>query len=301
MTIVAGFKSHHGIVLCADTQETVGTAKRHVPKLVFYPHNFIVQRADPNYLAAAFCGAGEGPFLDMLVERAWNAAMGTRSIANAHGAIEGTIKNTYREYGRIYQVGACPSVELVFGIRMGNQSKLFEAVGPVVNERTEYVSCGTGYYLAEFLAKRMFKNHLTIHQLVILAAYVLFQAKEHVDGCGGESQIAVLQHDGASGLVDARQIVAITELLKFADETTGDLLLEAANMDTPRTEFRRECITIIDGLIAVKEGKIKELEEARRMWQAAMRGLYGKTLTEERTDSLGLPMLSDDQMSEPEQ
>jgi 20S proteasome alpha/beta subunit len=33
MTIIAGFKCHEGLVLCADTQETVGNvSKRNVPK-----------------------------------------------------------------------------------------------------------------------------------------------------------------------------------------------------------------------------------------------------------------------------
>ena len=37
MTIIAGFKCSEGIVICADTQETIGTSKRSVPKLRFEP------------------------------------------------------------------------------------------------------------------------------------------------------------------------------------------------------------------------------------------------------------------------
>jgi hypothetical protein len=55
--------------------------------------------------------------------------------------------------------------------------------------------------ITDFLAARMKPTMLDLHQCVILAAYILFQAKEHVDGCGGESQIAVLRHKGKSGLV----------------------------------------------------------------------------------------------------
>ena len=33
MTIIAGFRCQGGIVVCSDTQETSGTAKRSVPKL----------------------------------------------------------------------------------------------------------------------------------------------------------------------------------------------------------------------------------------------------------------------------
>jgi hypothetical protein len=104
------------------------------------------------------------------------------------------------------QSGFCPHVDLIYGIKMDGRTKLFSAVGPVVNEKDEYYSAGQGYYMADFLARRMFGDHLTIHQCVIVAAYTLFQAKEHVDGCGGDSHIAVLRDTGPSGLLNFQVI-----------------------------------------------------------------------------------------------
>ena len=44
VTIVAGFRSYQGIVLCADTQETVANiSKRNVPKLIFQPSVYAIQ------------------------------------------------------------------------------------------------------------------------------------------------------------------------------------------------------------------------------------------------------------------
>ena len=37
VTIIAGFRSTLGVVLCSDTQETIEFAKRHVAKLKVYP------------------------------------------------------------------------------------------------------------------------------------------------------------------------------------------------------------------------------------------------------------------------
>jgi hypothetical protein len=72
VTIVAGFKSYEGVVLCADTQETVLHSKRHVPKLRFEPDSLAKSvkewRGEKDDLAAAFCGAGDGPFIDKLID-----------------------------------------------------------------------------------------------------------------------------------------------------------------------------------------------------------------------------------------
>jgi hypothetical protein len=117
VTIVAGFRTHEGVVLCADTQETVSNlSKRNVSKLIFHPQNVHLMRERPGYLATAFCGAGDGPFLDMLVGEAWKAAQNATGLDDACAEITKTIEETYRKYGQIYQPGYCPTAELIFGI-----------------------------------------------------------------------------------------------------------------------------------------------------------------------------------------
>lgn len=235
MTIIAGFRCQDGIVVCADTQETSGSAKRNVPKLEFSsgPTWSEEQQKMINHdLAIAICGAGDGPFVDKVASRAWDALRGVADISEASDAVESMIKETYTEFGQIYQVGSFPQAELIYGITIGGQSRLFQASGPIVNER-DYASSGIGYYLADFLAGRMGagggEGHLTTRQCVVLAAYILFQAKEHVEGCGGRSHIAALRESESSGMVDFRLIEHLTEYLKLADRLTGEMLLETAD------------------------------------------------------------------------
>ncbi len=85
--------------------------------------------------------------------------------------------------------------------------------------------------MADFLTKRMYNRYLNIHQCVILAAYILFQAKEHVDGCGGESHIAILREEGPSGRIDQDRIDTITKNLELADHNLGKLLLTSADVE----------------------------------------------------------------------
>jgi hypothetical protein len=133
VTIVAGFKCSDGIVLCADTQETIQISKTHVPKLRIEPTRFYPNYDSTDELMVAFAGAGEGPFIDKLVSRAWEDAQVGTNIEEVSKDIEASIKSAYKEYGEIYQPGYCPQVTLLYGIKMHGQSLLFRADGPVVN------------------------------------------------------------------------------------------------------------------------------------------------------------------------
>jgi hypothetical protein len=114
---------------CADTQETVSGAKRNVPKPRFEPWGLLgkkMKRARSD-LATAFWGAGFGPFIDKVVDEAWNAAQAAPSLDDACAQIEESIKHQYEEFGHIYQSGQCPEVQLIYGVKMNGLSQLFDA------------------------------------------------------------------------------------------------------------------------------------------------------------------------------
>jgi len=305
VTIIAGFNCSDGVVVCADTQETTNNlSKKSIPKLRYeqgpYP-NFETQQYEKADLAAAFCGAGDnGPFIDKLIDRAWEAVRDASDLHMACNAAEVAIKEMYKEFGLIYQQGECPQVELIYGIKMEQQSRLFLASGPVVNEKNGYASSGIGYYIADFIASRMYGAHLTTRQCVILAAYILFHAKEHVEGCGGDSQIAVLRNDESSGLVEWRLVKEITEYLESSDRYTGDILLATANLATPQVELDEKIREIIETLTLFRNHHVKEIQNHRE-WEAQY-GIATMLGINRPTDDLGLPVglltLLDSQTSE---
>jgi hypothetical protein len=297
VTIIAGFKSYEGIVLCADTQETLEHAKRNIPKLRFEPlntHGFPVQESIED-LAVAFCGAGDGPFIDKLVSEAWQGASVATSLDEACEAIEASIRRVYKEFGAVYQQGMCPEVQLIFGVKMDHRSRLFSAVGPIVNEKRGYECGGVGHYMADFLASRMYGDHLPIHACVILAAYILFQSKEHVDGCGGDSQIVVLREDGSSGIVDWKRVEVITELLSRSDRDVSELLLKSANLTITDNDLKEAASFTYDLLEVFRKNQREELQK----WDEMTAGMLGKF--KPNTDELGLPGQQSDETSEPEQ
>jgi len=277
VTIIAGFKGYNGIVLCSDTQETVVFAKRRVSKLRIEPSD------GKGSIGVAFCGAGEGPFIDKLVELAWEDVQTSSSLDAACEEIEKSIKRTYKEYGQIYQRGYCPHAELIFGVTMNFQSKLFHASGPIVNEKKTYSTAGAGQYMADFLAARMYKDWFDIRTLEILAAYILFQAKENVDGCGGESEIGILRDDGISGMVDKSHIESIIEVVNFSDELFAEALLQSGDFGMKKAEFVK---TLKNTMNQIRETKKEAMEKSQGMrYFSKITSIYGS----QSLDELGIP------------
>lgn len=291
MTIIAGFKCQEGVVLCADTQETSEGAKRNVTKLQCFQGPVISQDGQGmvnSDLGLAICGAGYGPFIDKITNQAWDAVRHVSDILEASERVESMIKETYQEFGQIYQTGECPQVDLIYGITKGGASKLFQAIGPVVNE-TMYASDGIGSHLADFLTTRMRGDGwLTIRQTIILAAYILFQTKEHVEGCGGDSHIAVLRESESSGMVDFRLIQHLTEYLKSADHYTGEMLLTAADFSISDSDASDGISNSVEMLKFLRAEEIKRLAEHQESDRSSLYWL-GDFKREE--DDLGLPII----------
>jgi len=287
VTIIAGFRCKDGIVICADTQETLGPAKRSVSKLQCFNGPVLNQDLTElvnHDLSLAICGAGDGPFIDKITNQAWDAVRYVSDILEAAERIESMIKETYQDFGQIYQIGSCPHAELIYGIKMGSYSKLFQATGPIVNEK-DYVSSGIGHYLADFLTSKMRgSNRLTVRQSLILAAYILFQAKEHVEGCGGDSHIAVLRESESSGMVDFRLIEHLNEYLRIADRYTGEMLLTAADFSVSNADVSKELSESVSLLAYLREREMERLAQDRQF------EYFAKALgIEYPRDDLGLP------------
>jgi hypothetical protein len=149
------------------------------------------------------------------------------------------------------------------------------------------------HYMADFLAQRMHSNrYLSLHQCVILAAYILFQAKEHVDGCGGASHIAVLRENKSSGLIGWQQLEAITKILEFVDRETGKIILESSNLETEDDEFSDSMQEIVKWVTDFRNSRRNEMRNSLSFWTDFEKEFLGEAFPK---DSLGLPIKPDGQ------
>ncbi len=154
-------------------------------------------------------------------------------------------------------------------------------MGPAVCEKEDYASGGQGYYMADFLASRMYDKILSVRQCVVLAAYVLFQAKEHVDGCGGDSHIAVLREDGTSGKMHWDNVESVTKLVKESDRQFGEIVMHYANLSITKEDFIKESQKALESLADWRERERQNLGRNKEFWDI----FFGQ----EVHDELGLP------------
>lgn len=273
MAIIAGFKCVEGIVICSDIAEM--GSKRHGPTLrrepsgAQYRTQALFGEGGEGDLAVAFCGAADDrQYLDMLVDEAWEAARRGSSLADASALIKQSIKNTYQEYGSIYQGGLCPKAELVYGLKMGRSSKLFYSNGPAVTEKATYVSGGADCHIADLLASRMYDTGLNIRQCVVLAAYVLSQSRGQSNGVGDDSHVVVLRNEGSGGLVKWAIVESMTRLLKESERALGEIMIRLVDLGVTEEEFRMHSAEAVESLASTREGERRHLQEDKEAWSA---------------------------------
>jgi hypothetical protein len=222
VTIAAGFVARDGIVLCADTQETYGQLlKLKTPKIIVRPESFI---PGPRIV---FAGAGHGPFIDKLANEAWKMVSTKTSagdFADVCDEIESSIKDTHGEFGRIFQSGAMPDAELIYGVAVGGRKGLSKATGPIVNPVERYAW------------PTIFPN----------------RGRLPIEGCGGDSHVLTLT---ASGKIPA-DVVLIANHINFLDRNSSTVL-----MSTPDLKLSDE---ELDGRIEIFVNLARNLRKEHR-------------------------------------
>ena len=247
MTIAAGFVARDGIVLCADTQETYGQLlKLNTPKIIVRPESFI-----PGAPRIVFAGAGHGPFIDKLANEAWkrvSARTPAGQFSDVCDDIEASIKDTHEEFGRIFQSGAMPNAELIYGVAVGGRRGLFRAIGPIVNPVDMYASVGVGLYLADYIHDRLglaSAGFADSGWYEILAIYLLQQAKDYIEGCGGDSHVLTLMASGKVSIVDRMDVALIANHIKQLDRNSSTVLMSTPDLNLSDDELEKRIETFL--------------------------------------------------------
>jgi len=236
MTIAAGFMCHDGVVLCADTQETRhGLLKVKVAKLALRPEIDVPSISCKMVIS----GAGDGSFIDKLVDRMWTAAINNRpEMPVIQEAIEDTIKQAHEEYGRIFQPGYLPEAHLLYALWVRGWSvRLYSSVGPVVNQVESHECVGIGDVLARYLTDQMFISTMKTAQAELLSIYMLYRTKEYIESCGGDSHIVALHNNGTVHIVDRMNLALLEPDLRRISSNFGSILLRAPSPECSDEEF----------------------------------------------------------------
>jgi 20S proteasome alpha/beta subunit len=269
VTIVLGLKTPQGVILAADTQESFAEShKVNRPKLVHKESEANVCGLPIGFAAA---GAGFGPWIDKLTTVMWDAVQDATNLDEGCDKIEETIKSRYQEYEPLIDV---VNTEMIYGVGASGATRLFHAYGPVVNEVNLRTS-GSGQPIADFLL-RHFNYGMHITNAMVMAVYVLYCAKQHADGCGGDSHIAILQNNGQSYLLDAVHVGGMERVLERTS-TLADLLLMLAGNPISTPESIRNAAPVLADDIIAELSKVSDLPSIKELL-AKLEGLNKRAI-----------------------
>jgi hypothetical protein len=193
LTIALGLIADDGIVIAADRQETEGDRKKDERK--------VGTLWAPGIGSFLVSGAGNGPYIDSMVTRlhvcfgskVWqwdDAEVMTDNFRASHSAFysEAVLPfGSYQPYER-------PDYELLFGCSIKDRHLLWYSHKLTLNRVERFRAVGVGASMAESLLNKFYVGRLPLKVAISLAAYVVYEVKKSVEGCGLETDV-MFTHD----------------------------------------------------------------------------------------------------------
>jgi len=265
MTIAAGFPCSDGLVLCADTQETItGYAKVNTEKMT---------QIETPFYNMVFTGAGDSGLIDMTVQLMDQAL--TLKEPNGTWKIEEVLReslvDTFNQHiapWSQFPTEERPSTpDLLIGLQYPAATLLYRATGTTLTRVHESHCVGTGIVLAKSLIAKLFDSELSITQGWLVALYILYQAKTWVDGCGGNSDILLLSsRDLKITRIPTTEVTEMEEHFAQFDEYIGPVLRSTADRNMSQVEVNQLMKQFSVNMLTLR-AKFMEFEEfAKHLW-----------------------------------
>lgn len=278
MTIAAGFKCTDGMVLCADTQETVdGYRKRNVPKITVRPAINPLpalkqprRKSDPKpkerpspdpELIVGFAGAGDSSFLEKLIEKAWLGIVQATTYAERCTSLEEEVTKFFERYWPIYSENMKPNAELLVGLWSPSEIELFKIDGPLVTRVDSHAFIGWGGHEASTFADRLDMRKLSLKKASSVGIYILKAVKERVPDCGGDTHLLLMKDSGHVYFENPWKIKWAEEKLRRLEEAVGPLILAVASGEADTEEFQASLDEFGGKLLTIKE-ELQKIERA---------------------------------------
>lgn len=201
MTVVIGIIAQDGVVIAADREEGDEYLKNDMGKL-----REVFRGLEPvGWIGVG--GAGDGPACDEISRLLTDCFCEDkeRDSDEAKAALIAQHRAYYEKivlpFASAKQVGY-PDYELIIGCMMGQTgNSLFVTSKLAVNPVADYDAIGIGAKVANTWLTRLYER-MPVRAAIILAAYVIYQVKNSVTGCGLGTDIIMLNGRDLFGRVN---------------------------------------------------------------------------------------------------
>jgi 20S proteasome alpha/beta subunit len=200
VTIAAGFRCRNGVVLCADSRITVpNISKYEEPKIAtllgIAKAAFYTFEGDVGFSKMA---------IEMLAEKMHEAEVDGRSMVKA---LRQEVLQIHKDYSNLHSGKECLYLSLLLAIQTGEDKiDLFRVEGPRVIKAGDTVFIGCGGIVASSAVSLLYDREMCVLEAARMAAMALLQAKTHVDGCGGRSEVVRIFSNGSNSRMEANEI-----------------------------------------------------------------------------------------------
>lgn len=288
MTIAAGFKFSGGTLLCADTEITHGWELKTVGSKIL-PVHF----ASNGGSKAVFTFSGNVAYAKMFIQQCIRILAACDSTSMGRQKIVETVaeqlhnfraKHIYRH--PLYVNSGAPDFDLIFAIWSQHEgSGLYETSDAAVVETTNqdmYALSGAGSVLAKYVVSMLVQHpFFKLQDITTTATYMLGEVKRWVPGCGGHSELLVLDEYGDMSNVAGFDISHVAAFGEEFHSSFWGLFLEACDPSTPDHEMAKRFDMFKMVIEAMREQRRRETEEPR----PEMRKLI-KVLSERKTQKI---------------
>jgi hypothetical protein len=241
VTIAAGYHCWEGIVLCADTEETVQEYIKHdVQKILRYPTAWDYT---PNMPCALFAGAGDGALIESLSMK-MGQAMERLPNPTLDDIVQGFEDILIKEYQKLvlaYQKGDMPQADFLIAIRsaLKGDLELIHVTGPIIERQVPLRAIGYGVTLYTYLASRLLYPKTSLQYTMNVMTYMLDQVKTHVAYCGGGTQMYTLNNAGECTWHFPAEVEAKSKAVRAADNMARNIAGAAMNPAIAEESLRK--------------------------------------------------------------
>jgi len=220
MTIAAGFRCMDGVVLCADTQETIPEyLKIHGPKIL------LLQQRDK--LRLALTGAGGANMIDMVFHTIMRRVPGDGSVQAMQEIVAEVVYETCMKHVMPFPRDERPWFQLIGAIQVkGEPAALFKSVETTVAP-VDHFACVGSVAFAHYAIGDLEIRTLPLCVVRTLAIYMLDLVKEYDPDCGKRSEVNCLYDDWTDEVPSPRYIRVVESELRMIQALTRQLILQS--------------------------------------------------------------------------
>lgn len=261
MTLGAAIRCDKGVVLCADSQESVGDYQ--------YPVEKLVTHWGPCE-AIAIIGSGRAGLVDMIAEElVGNLEGGYDALSDYKRIVKGTLTELYKN-----EIAAYPApleekhVDLIVAVKPTDSPDgllLLKCEGTAVSSIKWFEVIGAGRAVRYELESIYRRRFMTLRQGVVAAIHILRVASTALHIVGGTGSIATMTYDGRLAVEPEWNVAQTDSFLWGVRRRIGQIMLHVGDGTMSSEEFAKAVTEFTDEATRAHEQMIGVVEFMARI------------------------------------